>query len=310
VAKRGVDVVLRSFLAAHDDILETLQAAQESFGQLMAKTKKLARMPRYYQSVFLAFNQLHEDHYEMKTASVVATKLNGFADKHNIEEGGKWGAEQRSKLVDQIVGLVKTGFRKIGKTDPKRTHSITEIDNILTQSKTENGLYDFKQGLLLLDGKNKEDPALLSNILETLTAIANAGPGVTGYVLLGICDKPATAKRIRELFGTEATPSGAFWVTGIDHETKHIGGDIDKFYQSITSRIGIARMSSSVRSDVLAQIRCLSYYGKTVIVFAVSGVNEPASYDGEYFVRKGPNNCKLEKTELVELTKRLLEKSS
>lgn len=50
--------------------------------------------------------------------------------------------------------------------DPARVRWITQMENILTQSYTEQGAYDFKQGFLRLDGKNTFDDVSFDKILR------------------------------------------------------------------------------------------------------------------------------------------------
>jgi response regulator of citrate/malate metabolism len=50
---------------------------------------------------------------------------------------------------------------------------LTEFETLLTQSKIEQTLYDFKQGFTKLDGRGDFDQDSFDKIIKTLTAMAN-----------------------------------------------------------------------------------------------------------------------------------------
>ena len=59
------------------------------------------------------------------------------------------------------------GTLKRIKRDPATVHWVTKFQNLLTNSKTEQSSYDFKQGFMVLSPNPEFDRALLQKILET-----------------------------------------------------------------------------------------------------------------------------------------------
>lgn len=69
-----------------------------------------------------------------------------------VTDGGRWAASTREKSVNDLVALISRYFQPA----PQKyvNHAwVTEIRNLLTNSRTEQPSYDFKQGFFNLSGK-------------------------------------------------------------------------------------------------------------------------------------------------------------
>lgn len=293
--KNGPDPIVESFIIVFDAIRQVLDGAENpvSFSQLISKTRSNARVPRYFQLLFLSFHRLLiEENRSLARPDLVHRKLDGIAASLKISEGGSWAAQAREKLVDSLSGTIKGGFsgRDMANNESP-IMNLTIVDALLTQSRTENGPYDFKTGTLLLSDKPTRDPAIFNTIGETTAAISNAGPGSRGYILVGIADKASTADRIRIICGVIPVIAGAFFVTGLDHEPQALGfRDIDKYFQSFIQSLKSLPLTPAVMMQVERDIRLVTYHGRTIIVISIKGSSEPCSFQDKYFVRSGPNN--------------------
>jgi hypothetical protein len=305
VKKHGGAAIERRFLETYDAIRRVLDSSGQTFAQLMSKEKRTARMLRYFQVVFLAFYTLiNDDKKEMQNVAAVAKALDGIGDSLKIAEGGNWAAVERSKSVDQVRGLISRGFKKRKATDPARNEWLTEFENLLMQSRTENSLYDFKQGTLVLDGSNREDPNIVSDIAKTLAAMANHGPGAQGYVLLGVADKKSTADRIQALMGVHAREVNGFFVFGVDHEAALVRGGMDRFLQSIIDRFAKEPMTPAVRDQILRDLQLVQYHDRSIVLFRVAAGAVPTTYGDLFMERHGPNNATLAGSSVVALFER------
>ena len=110
-----------------------------------------------------------------------------------------------AKVTDRIqnIGMIKTiisrYFIKKEKTSLKHGMGmIIDFENSLRRSKHETARYEFKQGIVTLDGKFKLDERLIIRIINTIVAIANSAQGQDGYIFIGIADDENDAKRIDE----------------------------------------------------------------------------------------------------------------
>lgn len=161
------------------------------------------------------------------------------------------------------------------------------MQNLLTNSKTEQPAYDFKLGFLELSNNPAFDEGSLDKILETCSAIANIQKGHKGYVVIGVADNSATALRVKGLFGVEPLLFGEFHVTGVEHEAKFLGKDLDQLFQIITDRIGRSEISEPLKSYINSHMKCVSYFDKTVFVLEIEGQDQPSLYKKKYFARRG-----------------------
>jgi predicted HTH transcriptional regulator len=187
-------------------------------------------------------------------------------------------------------------------------HWITQLENILSQSYTEQSAYDFKQGFLRLDGTNVFDEDSFEKILATCAGISNIRRGAKGYVLVGVADKITTAQRVEQLFGVKAKTYERFFVVGVEHEAKALGKNLDQLFQMIVERVKASKLSPELRDFVARHIKPVRYYDQTVFVLEIEAQEDPSTYDGKYYVRNGAQLDELKSsTELAALFKRYIQ---
>ncbi|MNG07861.1 hypothetical protein D3C84_911820 [compost metagenome] len=138
-----------------------------------------------------------------------------------------------------------------------------------------------------LSDKPTFDEGSFDKILVTCSAIANIRKGSKGYVVVGVADNTARALRDRELFGSEPLLFGGFHITGVEHEAKFLGKNLDQLFQMITDRIGRSELSEPLKSYINSHMKCVSYFDKTVFVLEVEGQDQPSLYGNKYFARRG-----------------------
>lgn len=231
-------------------------------------------------------------------------KMKGSGANLTVQEGGRWGAEQRQKSVDGYCGIISPLFRKAKTADPADTHWISQFQNILTQSFTEQSSYDFKQGFYSLGPVPKFDKACFEKILQTCVGISNLSPDSKGYVIVGVADDKGTADRVGKIFDVKPSEFSGFYVTGIEHEAKSEGKNLDQYFQDLIAKIRLSKLSDGLRHQILRDVKFISYYDKSIVVFEVAADVDPSAYDDNYFIREGANLRELEKKELASLFKR------
>jgi len=264
-----------------------------------------ARAPRYFQIIFLAFAKLVlTQNQEIADVNSLIGILNGAGGGLNVPEGGRWGATDRQNAVNAAAGMIAGAFRTAETYDPSRVRWITQMENILTQSYTEQAAYDFKQGLLRLDGNNTFDEESFEKVLKTLVGVANIRRGTTGYVLVGISDRQRDALRVEELFGVTARVFERFFVTGIEHEIQAMGSNIDQLFRHITERVRNSKVSEPLRDYIARHVKLVRYYDKSVLIFEAKAQDDPSNYDGRYFKRHGSELIEVPPTEFPELFRR------
>lgn len=288
VQRRTVDLVITDFQRTIDQVRLVMNEAGETFAKVIFPTEQLVRSPRYFQVVFLAFHDLIvRKQKEIANLPLLVKKMRNSGSNISVPEGGRWGAEQRQGAVESYVGLIQRCFKKTDSVDPASVHWITQLENLLTQSFTEQNSYDFKQGFLRLDGSNKFDDESFEKILKTLTGMANLARGGKGYVLVGISDAVATTDRVNKLFKVDATQFNRFSIVGVEHESKVLKKSLDQYFQHIVEKIKSSTVSEPLRSYIAQHIKLVRYYDKSIFVFEVLGQDDLSSYDQAYYIRTG-----------------------
>lgn len=304
VSARTQSLVIVDFQRVLDQIIMTLDLAGKNFTNLIFD-KPQAASPRYFQLIFLAFHHLLiERNQEVSDRAALVKALDGCGEQVMVQEGGRWGADNREKAVNSVVGMIQKTFKDASGADPAQIHWINQFENLLRQSFTEQAAYDFKQGFTTLNESPKFDESSFEKILKTCVAIANIGRGHKGYVLVGVAETTQTATRIEALFKTKVRPFDRFYVVGVEHEANQLGKSLDQFYQMIVDRIANSDVSQPLRSYITANLKPVRYHEKTVYVFEVMGQADPSLYGDKYYERRGAQVVEVGPTEFPTLFKR------
>lgn len=307
VNKVGSDTVVLQYMAVHEVFREIVKSSGKRFSELMFEDAG-QRVPRYFQSVFLAlWELLINDQLALKDAKKAAKALDGAGKNISIGGGGgRFSAEDREKNVTVAKGLLQSSFGKRKQGDPALSSWTTEFENILMQSYTEQALYDFKQGFMLLDGSGKLDEPLFEKVFKTLSAMANQGPGAVGYVIVGVADDSKTATKIKSLYGVEPVKYQRFLITGIEHEAAALPKKLDSYFLGITQRLASTQMSAWARDQVARDMRLISYFGRSLVIFKVEAGHEPCDFQGRYYERHGSNVAEVPQPSFAALFRRFL----
>lgn len=302
--KYTADVVAADFQRVLDQIKLTLGRAGRTFGQLIFGEQP-TRAPRYFQIVFLAFHKLIVvQNQQVVDQDRLISLLDGSGANIAVPEGGRWGAEARTNAVNGAAGVYGPAFGPANAYDPAQVRWITQLENILTQSYTEQGAYDFKQGFIRLDGKNTFDDESFNKILKTLVGISNIRKGVKGYVLVGVADSEADAYRVAELFKVEPRPFERFFITGVEHEAKALGKSLDDMFMDLTRRIKGSALSEPLKDYIARNVKAVRYYDKMVFVFESQAQDEPSNFGGVFYVRHGNKLVEIPAAQYGELFRR------
>lgn len=289
IKKVGAEQLMKGFTATHEVLRAVINRSGKRFNHLMFKEAG-GRVPRYYQSVFLAVHDLVvNDGMVLKDEAKAAGLLDGAGANIEVGDGGgRWSAADREKNANAIKGIIRPAFAKRGAKDPVLSSWVTELENLLMQSSTEQSLYDFKQGFMNLDGSGAFDDAAFKKVFKTLAAMANHGPGATGYIIVGVADSKPTADRLAKLYGIKPTLYNKFRITGIEHEAKGAKGP-DGYLQVVIQKLAASGITKSVKDQIKRDVRLMSYFDKSLLILEVKADKVPCAFDGKYYERHGPN---------------------
>lgn len=289
VRKRSTELVDLDYQRVQDTLILLLGQAKTTFlGLIFPNGNGGNPVPRYFQAVFLALYDLIVKRGMIVSDSAGLIKcLTDCGKSIEIQDGGRWGADNRGKTVNSVVGWIQGYFEEDKNPDPAKVHWVTKFQNLLTNSKTEQAAYDFKQGFCTLDPKPSFDAGSFDKIMETCAAIANIGKGHKGYILVGVAENAATAARVNDVFGSSPLTYGGFYVTGVEHEAQHSGKSLDQMFQDISDRIGRSNLSEPLRSYVNSHVKCVQYFDKTIFVLEIVGQDGPSHVGGKWLERQG-----------------------
>ena len=289
VRKRSPELVDLDYQRVQDSLALLLGQAKTTFtGLIFPNGNGGNPVPRYFQAVFLALYDVIVKNSMVVSDSVgLIKRLTDCGKNIQIQDGGRWGADNRSKTIDSVVGWIRGYFEEDKNPDPAKVHWVTKFQNLLTNSITEQAAYDFKQGFYTLNQPPSFDEGSFDKIMETCAAIGNIGKGHKGYVLVGVAENAQTAARVQEVFGSQPLSFGGFHVTGVEHEAKYAEKNLDQMFQDITDRVGRSTLSEPLKSYVNSHLKCVQYYDKTVFVFEIIGQESPSHWNGKWPERQG-----------------------
>lgn len=305
VKKRGMPAIEREFLATHEALRAALELSGKPFNQLITGEPN-ARAPRVYQVVFLAFHQLiNIERMRVSRPKKLVSLMGHIGNQLKISEGGNWSAIDRQNNVNAVAGIIRSAFVRRKATDPATDSWTTEFENILQASKTENNLYDFKLGIYdLRTGALNEE--LVNKIGRTATAIANHGPGSTGYIIIGVADDKSSAEQHAAAYKSQPVVFKGFNIVGIEDEANTYAHGLDKYLQLIGQRLSKQPIPSALSLQITQDLRSIRYFDKTIVIIKIESLSEPSEFEGEFWVRRGSHNSKVVGAEVVALTRRFL----
>ncbi len=311
VNKVGSAILMSQYMAVHEAFRNIVGASGKKFSELMFKGAG-QRVPRYFQSVFLAlWELLVNERLVIRDFGKAAKLLDGSGNNISIGAGGgRFSAEDRQTNVNVVKGLLRPATAKREETDPALSSWITEFENLLMQSYTEQALYDFKQGFGALDGSGKLDDAVFEKVFRTLSAMANHGPGAVGYVIVGVADDEKTAKRIEQLHSVKPIQYQNFLITGIDHEAAVMPKKLDSYFLTVTQKLAAAPMASWAKGQIARDIRLMKYFDRSLLIFRVEAGGEPCDFQGKYFERHGSSLSEVLQPQHAALFRRFFAKSA
>ncbi|WP_406549476.1 DUF262 domain-containing protein [Cronobacter malonaticus] len=279
----------QNFIAVYELITTLYEGKNETFrSHILGDENSSQECPRYYQAVFLAiYDLIFNKNMQLSDKDGLFEQLKNTGNSIIIvTDGGRWAASTREKSVNDLIAMITRYF----KPAPQRyvNHAwITEIRNLLTNSRTEQPSYDFKQGFFNLSGDHNFDDGCLKGILQTCVAINNIGKSAKGYILVGIAETKATAERIQQLYGVSPIEFNGFYINGIDHEAMISSGSIDDYFMLIKQKIQEYNFTETLKQQLLKNIEFCSYSGLHILKIEIQSTGEVCDFENQFYIRQG-----------------------
>lgn len=257
-----------------------------------------------FYAVFMAFWDLImlEGQLPVNSQGIMGALVN-MSDR--IQVGQKHiKTEDRRQNVRTVKGLIGDFFAK--SDVPVLGHGpgmIFDFENSIRRSKTETSRYEFKQGLLRLDSERNIDEELIVRLIETMTAIANCGPGTDGFIYLGIADKDADAERVENLDGIVSLRFENVRIVGVDREAKLLAISMDNYLKLIEDAIANSNVNDPLKTQLRTSLDVVNYKGLSVVRIRVPSQTEASFVGNECYFRTGTSTIKASGPQIAAISK-------
>lgn len=212
---------------------------------------------------------------------------------------------QRQANIDVVRGLVEKYFTH----SPRGalTHGPAmeiEFPNLIRRAPIESARYEFKQGIASLTETRTINKGLLNKLPKIMSAIANTGPESDGYIIFGVADNEAAARRIEALDSVPPVQLARQMLFGVDRECDALGIDLGTYVRHIVQAVQSSPLQEPLKGDVLANIDTISYSGRSYVVARIPAQRDLSGFDGDYYVRDGEDLRKMTTAEALAAAKR------
>lgn len=304
IQKINESVVIENIQYVFDKIIEIIEKTNEkNLNALLFSNGKQASIARYFQIFFYAlYKLLIAENLKIASYPKLIKALEGAGEKIiNLSAGGgNWSQKEKQTQTDALVGVIRKFFVEKEERDISRNQWVTRFENLLMQSSTEQTMYDFKVGIYDLVTPPHLNLDAFSQIIKTLTAMANTNPNSFGYCVLGVADKLSTSERYNAIYKNTPIEYSNFYITGLQDEAK-IFGDMDKYFSKITQLVKTQPISDRDKDYILRNIQTIRYFDKDIIILQIKSDSSPSIYGEKYHVRHGSTVSEVEAKNFGEL---------
>lgn len=311
ILKYNSDNLYKTFCHVFNELNKVINEFPNEYCEYIYKEKPI-KIQNSYQVLFLAFYELLIiKNKKIQNYREVSKLLKHVASNHMggiLNNDYKWLSRDRERLKQAICGVISHQFIAREGLDPTSQSYVDNLENILTQSTTENICYDFKIGFhsFVNDQFNNK---LFSKVIKTLTAMSNSHAG-ENFVIIGVADNKDDARKYEEKYNSPPKTYKNFFITGIDSEALNFHRSIDQYQQKIQQLIEKEPIDEEIKRKIARNVLFFKYYDKHLIMFKIIRGETPISYDGKLYVRKIANTDPNDVKDTFAFYKEFMEQSS
>ncbi|MDR3473784.1 MAG: DUF262 domain-containing protein [Devosia sp.] len=211
----------------------------------------------------------------------------------------------RRANINAIKGAIQDAFAEADVRDiPLGKPLVYTFENSLRRSRIELGHYEFKQGVHSLGAKRTFEPSIVTDIIQSICAMANIEPERDSFIYVGVVDKPADSARVAQLDGVQAKEFEGRFVVGIGREAEIAGISLDTYVMRIKNLIASSLLSSQLKNDVLGKLECFVYGGLDVLRIVIPGQRQLSFLGNECFDRHGSSTVQVPIPQIPEISRR------
>lgn len=194
--------------------------------------------------------------------------------------------EVRKQNIDTFKGLIGDYCVPRPKDYQNAVSTQQELKNILSSSRVELEIIEYKQGFVNVQSKEWEK-SFETKIPKTLCALANSNPKNQSYLVFGVCDGEADRQVIEREFGISTYEYHGWHICGIDKDISSLNISIDDLFVKVRKLIDSSDLSESIRKDAVSGLRVFDYADRLVFIVNVPPQDELSFLGDECFVRSG-----------------------
>lgn len=286
----GEDIIIKNIVSVIELFAEifkkqSFSAALEQKGNVKIEGKR-----NIFLVVFLVlYDKIYKEGKKLDNAeAVVSVVKNAFSegtDKYK-KINTSFNRYVREDCVDSLSNDLECCFKSNDKDEQAGNFinlDVKEFECLVHNASLEHQMLDYKIATCDL-GTGNPNKKCISKIVKTLIAMANTNFDQTGYVILGVANTEADAKKYEKLFGVKANRYADLFITGVEGEA---GGDLDGFIRKLVQGIEKEPISAEAKSAICRTFQRLEYHGHTILIFSLKFNNTLLSYDNEYCERHG-----------------------
>jgi len=209
----------------------------------------------------------------------------------------------RKQNIDTLKGLISDYCVPRPKDYQNAVSSQQELKNILSSSRVELEIIDYKQGFINIQTKQWEK-SFESKIPKTLCALANSNPRNHSYLVFGVCDGEVDKLSIEKEFNISTYEYHGWHICGIDKDISSLKLSIDELFVKVKSLIDSSELSSDIKNSAVSGLRVFDYADRLVFIINIPPQEELSFLGDDCFVRNGNDNKKLTPKEAAEWSRK------
>ena len=292
-----------------DEIGKVSDSSGQKMRSLIFSKKTTNAYPSVFAVIFLAFHDIIiGKNKRVSDYKGLSGGLHNIVDR--LDTGRKaTSPKERQENIDTVKGVIEKHFVDAKGDELKsviyNNHTAVDLENIIRRSIIELPNYELKQGAVRLNPKERVlDKAVMTQVINTICAIANIGPASHGNVLVGVSDKDKDTQKIVLLDKIKPKEVAGRSVVGVFREAAALGISKEEYLRIWRDEIDNSALSDGLKGAVLANIDLNNYYDLGVIVISIPSQKEVSSVGDDVYYRNGDQTEKASPKAVAEIAKR------
>jgi hypothetical protein len=210
--------------------------------------------------------------------------------------------EVRKQNIDTFKGLIGDFCVARPKDYQSAVSSQQELKNILSASRVEQQMTEYKQGFVNIKTKQWET-GFEAKIPKILCALANSNPNNQSYLVFGVCDGADDKKAIENAFDIHTYEYHCWHICGVDKDMQAMDINVDDLFVKVRKVIDGSDLSDGIKKDAVSGLRVFDYADRLVFIINVPPQENLSFYGDDCFVRSGNDLKRLSAREVANWSK-------